>query len=777
MKRKRYVKKIQVQYKTIIKEQRFSFVTPVDSNNLVKQILNTSWDKTRLSTVKGLSNNKKDNIANTKTFFEQNANILLSATLTEIEDASKWFLTAEISTDKNSEEYTKFLALKMYFLGYVYGQSGPNKLYENINNNLKQQIENELKTEATVAGKMLSVWNNLQGIIDPMNTMKNADMIIDGVTLDSEYKDILFSAIESNDIKLIQDARTKIIDYVESKKTVKKSVLRKIVSFRSMMMLSSPMTWLRNKISNTIIKPLNKVSAIIGDKLFKGPHIGGQLKLNKPITTEIQKFITDNFIDNKLFDSLVSNLSKYNPSDIDERLKTATGISSKEAILTQLVIKSIYNEYYNKNMFKSQFMNDIHMKLMKMMSDDSYIREAAIRYFGKIIAEKGYELKDNIVTDNIMNDFATSIGFALNDYMHSNNMFNNFEKLLSDRSDIAWFAYKTLLPFGAAAWNWFKAAIKLSPVGLGRAIIKLCRLEKNVQKAEIAWQKKQTEVAPELIEYLTKRDLGQGVIGTIGWCLGLLLAGLGYIRLEDDDYGIPKLRLGNITIDVSSIFGTSSLLAGAALVTGIKDEKSFITGLNRMVDYTLDAMPLMEIVQLDMYSQGGFNIGVDTLENIALSYIPNILSWFAGATYSGKLKKNTLWERAIAKIPFLGNLLEKKVDPYTGKEGSWWEAFNRIVPYFSIDIASKNEIKTTALGLNKDQLKGKYTINNNSFNIYGKDLTLINKSYGKWNAIDLEAFYKDNMKIKVKVGNTYQTLSYNQMNQTQRKKCSTDNYE
>ena len=151
------------------------------------------------------------------------------------------------------------------------------------------------------------------------------------------------------------------------------------------------------------------------------------------------------------------------------------------------------------------------------------------------------------------------------------------------------------------------------------------------------------------------------------------------------------------------------------------------------------------------------------------SFIPNIVSWIAGATYPGKVKKNKFYEKAAAKIPFLGNTLYQKVDPYTGESKSWWEAFNRFVPYISIVRASENELKTEKLGLNKKELRGKYTINNEAFTVTGKDLVALNEAYGKWNAIDLEKFYKNQMQVKIKVNNEYKTLTYNQMTDEQRR--------
>ena len=117
----------------------------------------------------------------------------------------------------------------------------------------------------------------------------------------------------------------------------------------------------------------------------------------------------------------------------------------------------------------------------------------------------------------------------------------------------------------------------------------------------------------------------------------------------------------------------------------------------------------------------------------------------------------------------MANKLEKQVDPYTGKTGNFLDALNRLVPYFSIDIASQNERKTNELGLTKKQLRGSYTINDETFTVKGKDLTNINKAYGKWNAEDLTAFYDNQMKVKVKIGNKFSYLSYNQMTNEQRK--------
>lgn len=767
--------KVQVEYKTKIKEQTFEFVTPVEANDQVKQLLDTNWNKKRMSKVKGLTNNTEYDVANGKQFYAENANILMSGDTAQMEDTLRWFLNAKMN-NVTDPEYRKFQAIRLYTFLFAYQQAKATGLYPDLNPNLKTQIENAIRNEKSTAGTLLSI------SLDSLESMKAAEMVIDGITLPADIKGRLFDAIESNDVAFITKTQQEIMKYVAERKTAKKDIARKIVSVRSMAMLSSPLTWLRNKVSNFMLKRINKLSSAIGNKLWSKDS-RGQLKLNKQITPEIQNYIAKNFIDNKLFDNLVSHLSKYNPSDISEWYRDATGKPTKQAIMAQMVIKSLYNQYYNENMFKSKFMNSVHQKLMQAMSDDSYVREATLRYFGKILAEKGYDLKkiqedatknnSDAVTDSIMNDFATAVGLGLGDYMHSDNFFNKIETSIANSSDLGWFAYKMLLPYASASWNWFKEAIKMSPIGLGKAIVDTVRFEKRVAKLEADWQAGKSQISPELAQYMVRRDLGKGIIGTILWGLGALLAGLGWIKLEDDDYGTPKLRIGNLAIDISSIFGSSSLLAGAALITGLSDNgitwDGFLDGLNRMADVTIDGFPLMQIVEMDMYSDGTWDIGMNQLESIALSFIPNIVSWVAGATYPGKVKKNKFYEKAAAKIPFLGNTLYQKVDPYTGKTKSWWEAFNRFVPYISIVRASENELKTEKLGLTKKELRGKYTINNETFTVNGKDLVALNEAYGKWNAIDLEKFYQNQMQVKIKVNNEYKTLTYNQMTDEQRR--------
>ena len=767
--------KVDVVHKVVMKQEEFDFVSREQAPSVVESVLATSWDKSRTTTVQGLNNNIDQNIANAETFYTNNTD-MLNMSVAEAEQAAKWFMDAKLTGTMTSQDAKKFEAIQLYFLGYVLEETRENGQFANLNNNIKTQIENFLRDRATSAGTALAVWNNIRKRLNPLEVMISQSVVIGGVELNESEQRELFTAAQQGDMETVAKLQQRILERIKNEAGTKKKFLRRVTAVRSMSMLSSPLTWLRNIVSNFMLKRLNKWSSAIGNKVFTSKTKSGQLKFTGNITPEIQKFINDNFIDNKLFETLVSNISKYNPSEVSKKFKNKDGSIDKTAILANMVIKSMYGQYYSENMFKSNFMNKTYQGLMKMMSDNNYVREAAIRYFGKIIAEKGYDLSKG-VTDQIMTDFANAIGIAMADYMHSDNFFNNLERIAADHGELTLFLYKNLLPFMSTSWNWFKAGIRYSPLGLINSIIKLTRIENIVRKQTSKWKQGEAQVAPEYMEYLIRRDIGSGIIGTMAFGLGALLAALGFIDLDDDDYGVPKLVVGDLEVDISSIFGTSSVLAGAALIVDMRDQglswDTVLSGLDNMLDVYADGFFLTELMSLDMYAgSGSFATALDWAESFGLSFIPNGLAWLAGMTYTGTLRKKGFFGKAAAKVPFLAGLVnEKKVDPYTGETGNIWDIFNRVFPYFDVKMKSRTQETAESLGLSKKELRGQYTINNEAFNLSDKEVSEINKQYGEWNAKDLTAFLdnKEKYKVKDEATSTYKMLTYSQMTDKQRK--------
>lgn len=744
-------------------------VPVADTPDIVNKIMHTTWNKQKKSQVQELTDNIDYVAKNGESFYKENNEAFFSMTLSEAELAAEWFMESSIPV--NQEGADVFEAVRFYFMGFLYREMQPGGQFENMQPNIKQQISTFMTRTVHTGATIMGMWNGLKDKLDPMKAIFSARLEIAGVELTRQEQDNLLEAAKSNDINKINKIQAEIINRIKAEKLNKNTIGKSILTIRNMSMLSSPLTWLRNRVSNFMLKRLNKWSSVIGNKIWTKKTDSDQLKMTKAITPEITKFINENFVDNGLFSSIVENLSKYNPSDVQNRFKTAYGTIDKEAIFANMVIKSMYNKFYNENMFSEKFgfLTKVHQFLMKQLSDNNYVREAALRYFGQIIAERGYKLSEG-VTDEVMTDFANAIGMGMSDYMHSDNFLNAFERIIAEKGAGWQFAYKLLMPFAATSWNWMKAAVRYSPAGLIKSIYQLATLERTIGKATASWDKGKSQISPELTEFLIRRNLGSGLIGTVALFTGVLLAALGAIRLEDDDYGKPKLRVGPVAVDVSQIFGTSSLLAGAAFVSTIKNSDGFIKAMDNTLDVMLDGFFLTDIMNLDLYSGGGtFATGLDFLESTALSFIPNAFAYIAGATYVGELKKDNLFWKACAKIPFLANVVPKKVDPYSGETGGFWNLFSRVVPYIDVEVKSNVSKMSEAVGLSKTQLTGEYTINDESFKLSTHNTAKLNKQYGEWNAKALTDFYSNKSRHRVNVNGTYKELTYDQMTDKQRK--------
>lgn len=806
---------------TFVRGEHYKFESNQEPNDIIKRLIKTEFSGEYMTNVRDRDSNLEVEKMKAKEFYQQN-NFLMNASIEDIATAAEWFMNAdlqkigEVDPIQWAREQRHFELIRGIFLTLAVDYAQPGGIWSELSPNLVKTIDTFVTTKTSLGSEFLNMQKESLRRKEPIKWMLAKNIVMDGIEIPTELQEKLTEALSGKvmtpeKIKDLKEVQQKIVEYIDTNRTGNKSLVRRITAFRAMSMLSSPLTWLRNIFSNFMLKRLNNVSEKLGNFLFGNKdYMAGQIKMTgnvnitfdkktgkpvfkKGVTPEIQEYINKNFFENGLFDTLVNKMSKFSPTDIKDFARNdITGKPTTEGILGTLVLKNLYNEYYNREVFKTKSVQKFFEFVMNRMNDTPWIRENTIKYFAKLLAEHEYDLKNTEgLTDNIANDFAIALSLALRDYMHNDNVFNKIEKALAE-SDLGqgwWFAYKTFLPFASATWNWLKAAWRYSPLGLARAIVNSARLENRVRKIEAAVESGKSNYIPEATEYLTRRDLGSGVLGTMLMAFGALLAWLGKIRLEEDDYGVPKLKIGNIVVDVSAIFGSSSMLYGAAIVEMINKNGKFDDIMNTFGGLVVEGFPIMSIVEFDMHGSGVFNAGLDNLQSIVLSFIPNMSAYIARAVQVGQPKyqgnyAEKFLQKAVAKIPFLNWTLPAtgytKTDIYTGKQKEVGDnaldtilKYNiwRAIPYVSLDLASQNEKKTTALGLNKSMLRGEYVINDKEVKVTGSLLTELNKNYGEWNADDLTKFYQNKMKVKVKTKNGYKELSYNQMSADERKRA------
>ena len=736
---------------------------------------------------------------NLKTFLDSNAEYLEALTQQDVNDIIDYYTNSEILKLNISEsKYRLYNAVQLYMSVYLLRG---NKLgVFTLTDEQYKALEKRTEVTVSVAAQQLSDWKSAMKLIKPEETIVNSLAKSAGVQFIPSDVDNLTHALYSGDVKRIQEAKQKM--YVNAKKNYdgrKHTFLDKLFQFERMAMLSGPGTWVRNLVSNAIIggiyyKGEQKVGGLldasekVGErasklimKLFpnKKWNREKQFKITgTQVSTEVKNFIDINLIRNGLLDEISDGLSKY---DV-RKSKDRTGAEN----LTDMIARSIATKIFYANSSDVKALDTAYNFIFKMLSDDKYVTRNMIKYLGKMLTEDNVDLKMGM-SNKITEYVAEAYTLAAQDYMHNTNVWNKIDAAIRDRTGpVVYFAYKQFFPFAATSWNWFMEGIKYTPIGLANSIIKFAKLENTIDKLDEARRKGETTISSRFAEYTIRRNIGKGVIGTIGFVIGALLAAFGVAKLdeEDDKY---KLTVGNVTVDVSDVFGTQGMFLGMAtigsLIKTIKDEEYdfmdvFVTALDSM---------LMDSAITDVWTTIRYNetagewiaaLPMQVLNNCVpnfLKTVSNVVGIYDAKFDAGLLGK--IEKLAVNAIPGLVYAMPKQVDIYTGEYQVMYKAqlvtelVNRLTPF---DIAplnlSKYEEEAFELGVNKTMLSGKYTINDKDLVLNARDVQTLNQYYGQLNKKDLEALLNNQLRLKVKNENgTYSKLLYSQMTDKQKR--------
>lgn len=437
---------------------------------------------------------------------------------------------------------------------------------------------------------------------------------------------------------------------------------------------------------------------------------------------------------------------------------------------------------------------------------------------------------------------------SLADYMHTNNWIYSIESYITQRWGVVpKFVLKQFLPFVGSAWNWTMEILRYTPAGALKSIVDYVKIEKSIEqfyntpergnqyeqqlfsrKSELETKIKDTtellvkankEKATATIdtlnkqlaslddqladvnteinntkelkggrfkEYIAKRNLGKGVIGTTACIVGMILAELGVIALDDDDDKL-KLTFGKVSVDITNVFGSSSLFIGAALVGACQDEEyKFINTLEDAFNVLFDDSVFMNTFDAFNFKTSNFtDISVSVVESFLSKLQPNILKSLTAIIAPQKTKYDSgllgFLERWSADmIPGLAYAYPYQVDIYTGKTlydtGSslGYGLFSRITKKISGIQIKVNELSdeqkfAIARGVSKGQLTGNY---DDIGKLSIKDVRKLNMKYGELNAETIKELEKNpNKKYTVlnKESGEYENIAFSRMTQEQQK--------
>ncbi len=589
------------------------------------------------------------------------------------------------------------------------------------------------------------------------------------------------------------------------------------------------------QIGNKFVKGLQSLS----NKVFPSTQVieeHGQYKLvGTEVSEEVKNWVKSSVIDTQLYELVSDKLGKYDPRKMVRYDTKNDGASSLADLIALATISKIkYHTDYSISDLReelkkkdSKFINNVKKDagafyeyykafVARHLSDDYFVKRDFIRYLGKMLTEdisnseklaeklkgktkaeqleitgtlenyKGTEFKKALFEDGlnsgyVMETVANAFLQAQNDYMRKNNIIFDFERKLMNKPAI-YFMYKQVFPFAGSAWNWFQEGLKYNPIGLAKSIVNFARMENRI--LELSEQRRKgdkLDVQPSMVYYNTMRDMGKGIVGTLGMAIGALLAITGAARIDEED-DKWKLWVGDtVAIDISKLFGTQGILLGIVFAGSIKDKTVNFEGLlNAVLDQMFNDSTITGLFDSFRYSSSVGDYLTNIPFNSMLMFIPNMLKMVTATNkYRVMYEKGVIgkFEKVLVQmIPSVAYALPHYMDPYTGekqvKDKAWFlvNMFNKLSP---IDISAYNvsdmEKEAISLGVTKGELSCNYTINDEKVKLNATLREATNKFYGELNKKDLAELKagKKTYTVTDKNGKRV-SLTYNKMTDTQK---------
>lgn len=801
--------------------------------DIIQKVLKTGFEKTRKTEVKNLS--AEDEVHFRKSydeFLNQNGDVLKDLTSADVDQILDFYSTVSLAPNPDAAgSYTRFYAIRQFMLMTLYKYGTDNIIP--LTDAQKTKIEQMFKLVKSGSGTELSISQLAQKIINPAEYFAKQLMTAYGVDVDDDVISA-FSSLLTDDftyyaekegmtvdqyrMKLFDDIYRKLTDSVrEQLKGKPQKVVDELIKWQRLAMLSSPGTWVRNIVSNAVIKIGNNASEVIGN-LFAGKKKRANLPEGQYdlINTKLDK---NNKADKLILDfveqiretnviSLISDaITKYDvPSSVQD-----VGSQQTMAVLIarNVVAKLSMEQAFPEGKTKAQkavfalgnFMSKMELQgwqgelgkhgpfvdmLIKLvgdgtMSDNKSITKMFYRYLGKMLKEDfvngRVKLTEGIFEGEVLNVIANAYTLAAWDHMHRTNWLSKLEGTIRKYAgDAGYLIYKQIEPFASAGWNWFMKGLEYTPIGLITAIKDYVRLENYAEKLH---ERNIMNLGPSdrFATYLAKRRLGSGIIGTIGTIIGGCLAAFGIAGIDNED-GEPKLYVGDVSLDLSNITGMSGLLTGIACADAFITAKSkgqspvdaviegFTASLNSMfMESTFaDAFDMLSRKE----SFGDFL--VNKPGDIVSSFIPNLLK--TAMSYSTIVKtqysKGVLgyFERqAVKSLPLIAYALPKRYDVYTGElqykyNMPWFDnwplaALGTIMNYGTpIKVKRRTASNMERLAVGLGVTKSQLTGNYKDIGqLTSEQLNDLNLYYGQLNSESLQLFVDNKTKYTVENDN------------------------
>jgi hypothetical protein len=792
----------------------FEIISAIPMPDVLKTLLDVSFTKMADTKVQFVSKDKDGRLYDAKTmkekdfksamqhevadwqsFFEAVRGQLLALTRTDALDIIEFIERGAFTLGPAN----KLAAFEIYLLGYCVDLARSNKSNWNFSPEQIEHLEKLYESRASIAGSMLNAVKDMLPTVNPFKTVQSR-MLDDFISVSEDDRNDLMAEVEKlqnekdrkTRVDIADDLNKKLNKILRNEFTARnKSTLKlwrkefwdeenlarlreQVKSFRYMSMLSSPITWLRNKISNTTTLILNSTADLVARIAFTGRgYRDDQWDLtHTKISPEVKAFIDEYIKKNPVFDPLYNMSGKY-----DERQRKKIG--GEKELFTNLISSAMEERYAANYRFDSNTLNYVNRFVNYMLSDAEFIKLVSAKYFGKMLTievQKGkIDLSKGLSAD-VLNLFADAVIAGSQEYMHKRSFLADSIDKMRDEHPNVYALVNTFFPFINSSFNWFLETLKYTPMGLIGSIVRLNKLERQIVDLENRrHENREMVINSRMAQYLARRDIGKGVIGLLLSLLGAGLAVWGILRVEEEDEKIYVIA-GDVKVDMSSIFGTSSVLVGASIAQRwIKQSNGETMSLEEVIEYaigyTFDDFFIADMFERHRYDQSFYDHALTEMSSVLNSFTPRFWSLVVSTFNNDKIKYSSgmknVWERWVNSFHPGQPAGSRRIDPYTGEivtrnELSAWEPLKSLgIRYNAI---SENERMCREYGVNKNELDGEITVNGQKKIL---DKATLNEYYGKLNNEDLAKIKSQNHTVEMPDGK-FQSLSWDSMSDLQR---------
>lgn len=719
-------------------------------------------------------------VNNWDTFYEINRERLQALTHNDVLDIIEFIGSGTFST---GEGYNKMAAFEIFTLGYIVDAARRNINNWNLSDKQISTIERLYELKASAYGSGLNAVRQMLKVIDPFKRVNQKWLSNYGI--DEEAILPLETAITTMQLPGTREERLSRAQSVNDElvkleglmaehdeelgKGFGKGWYEKLKSARFTFMLSSPMTWIRNQISNIALEGLNNVSDKLSEAIFKKKgYREGQWNLYKvQVLPEVKTFIDEYINSNPVFDALYDTSTKYDPRHGN---KNAT-----KELFTQMITSALEQKYAAKHKFDNETANRISMFVSRMISDKRFIKRATNNYFNKMLTLEVNAGKIDLskgLSNEVLNLFAEAVIAANAEYMHKRSDVTKWIDNLRDISPVLHETLTWLQPFINSGMNWFFEGLKYTPIGLISSIYRATRLEQRIDRLSSLRAAGESVMDTRMTEYLVRRDIGKGGIGLVMLVTGIVLGITGVIKIEDDDDKM-YIYVGDIKVDISDIFGMSSILVGAALTQIGK--RSFEDILAEIVDMFSNGFVLNDLLERHKYDNNFYDVLLTQTESVLKSFVPQFVQLFIRAANNRKVKYSDgimgtfeRWLNSFVPTQPFGDIV---VDPFTGEAKTKYAIpfFGELLksgilgPRIFWSEVSEGEQFAGEYGIKKGELTGELTINGE---LYLLDKLELNKKYGQLNEQSLKRITSQSHYVKMSDGK-YKTLPWTKLDKGQ----------